>query len=99
MLNERVLNPIGEALNLASEEVPLSQVSQYRKVCTVLLASPRDDLCCAGLLALRGDLLPACSLVAIYEAAFTERTPSSNHGCRCCLWTSSSRRWFGLDCN
>jgi hypothetical protein len=70
-LNERVFNAIGEAANLATELSP-SQVSQARKVATVLLLRMRDDLRCAGLLALRGYQLRACSLVAsIYEAAFT----------------------------
>jgi hypothetical protein len=70
LLNQRVFNAIGEAANLASE-LPLSQVSQARKVATVLLLRMRDDLRCAGLLALRGYQLQACSLVAsIYEAAF-----------------------------
>jgi hypothetical protein len=70
LLNERVFNAIGEAANLAAE-LPLSQVSQARKVATVLLLRMRDDLRCAGLLELRGYQLQACSLVAsIYEAAF-----------------------------
>ena len=71
MLNERVFNAIGEAANLAVEP-SLSQVSQARKVATLLLLRMRDDLRCAGLLALRGYQLQACSLVAsIYEATFT----------------------------
>ena len=46
-------------------------MSQARKVATVLLLRMRDDLRCAGLPALRGYQLQACSLVAsIYEAAF-----------------------------
>jgi len=70
LLNERVFNAIGDAANLAAE-LPLSQVSQARKVATVLLLRMRDDLRCTGLLALRGYQLQACSLVAsIYEAAF-----------------------------
>jgi hypothetical protein len=70
LLNERVFNTIGEAANLAAE-IPLSQVSQSRKVATVLLLRMRDDLRCAGLLALKGYQLQACSLVgSIYEAAF-----------------------------
>ena len=70
LLNERVFNAIGEAANLAAQ-LPLSQVSQSRKVAAVLLLRMRDDLRCAGLLALRRYQLQACSLVAsIYEAAF-----------------------------
>jgi hypothetical protein len=70
LLNQRVFNAIGEAANLGAE-LPLSQVSQARKVAMVLLLRMRDDLRCAGLLALRGYQLQACSLVAsIYEAAF-----------------------------
>src|SRR5271163_4068503 len=71
LLNQRAFNAIGEAANLAAE-LPLSEVSQARKVAMVLLLRMRDDLRCAGLLALRGYQLQACSLVAsIYEAAFT----------------------------
>jgi hypothetical protein len=71
LLNESVFNTIGEAANLAAE-IPLSQVSQARKVATVLLLRIRDDLRCASLLALRGYQLQACILVAsIYETAFT----------------------------
>jgi hypothetical protein len=71
LLNERMFNLMAEAASLAPD-LPLSQVSQSRKVCTVLLLRMRDDLRCAGLLALRGYQLQACSLVAsIYEAAFT----------------------------
>ncbi len=78
LLNERVFNAIGEAANLAPD-LPLLQVSQSRKVATVLLLRMRDDLRCAGLLALRGYQLQACTLVAsIYEAAFTIATIDSD---------------------
>jgi hypothetical protein len=70
-LSARSYDFVSEVLTRAPEG-PLSQISQSRKVVTVLLLRIASDLRCIGLVALRGYPEQACVLAAsVYEAAFT----------------------------